>query len=225
MPIVAGQDMLAADVVEVREHTFMAIGDRMTSLALAVATTAVEGTGVATMGEASCQLSTGATAAGRAYLHFSAIYGLNPGSSSGLINWDKDFHLRFTILRQTTSANAISRVQLKTALTDTDLASDGIGIVIKNYQIYAESYNTARQETDTTITMVDLDEYTIDIVHTAGTDVKFYVNGTLMVTHAVAANVPAGENTANLIFSIDNQTDNITTYLRVGACISLWQEE
>lgn len=225
MPIVTGSQILAADVVEIREHTWMAIGDRMTSLAISAGTTAVEGTGVATLGAASCQLSTGGTAAGRAYLHFSAIYGLNPGASSGQINWDKDFHLRFTLLRQTTSANAISRVQLKTGVTDTDLASDGIGIVIKNYDIFAESYNSARQETDTTITMTDLDEYTIDIVHTAGVDVKFYVDGVLKVTHAVAANVPAGAETANLIFSIDNQADNITALLRVGACISLWQEE
>lgn len=225
MPITPGSQILAADVVEVREHTFMATGNNMCSLPTALGTTAVEGTGTASVGNASADLGCGGAGGGRGVLKFVNIYGFGPGEAATIIDWDKDFHLRFNILRLTTSANAIGRIQLKGGSAEADLGADGIGIVIKNYQIYAESYNTARQETDTTITMADNDQYTIDIVHEAGVDVKFYVDGVLKVTHAVAANVPSGLTVCDLTFSIDNQADAINAIMRIGACISLWQED
>lgn len=227
MAITPGSQILAADVNEILDHSFLALGDKMASLPVASMTTGVEGTGVASLVEAGARLQTGGTAAGRGFAYF-GIYGLGEAKVRN-IDWDKKLHLQITISRDTASANSLNRIQLKANTNEADLGGDGIGIVIKNYDLYAESFNTGRAETAfaVTATMADSQQYVIDIVHTPGTDVKFYLDEVLQVTHAVAANVPAGEVDSNhfLIFSVDNQADNLDAEMFIGFSVLLWQEE
>ena len=224
MPIETGAQILAADVNEILNHSFQALGYKMASLNPANMTVGVEGTGVNTQTEAGVRHTTGATANGRGYGYFN-IYGLGEAAPDGC-DWDKPLHLSFSIARRTTSANCRGRVQLDHSTNEADLAAVGIGIVIKGFVLYGESYGAGRAETSLSTTMVDEQQYVVDIVHTPGTDVKFYVDGVLQATHSTAANVPSGEvGSVYLISSIDNQADNIDAELWIGYSIPLWQEK
>lgn len=224
MPIQTGQQILAADVNEIGDHSFIAVGDTMSSLNISTLTTGTEGTGTSTVYYAGAIISTGGAAAGRGFLT-GAIFGLGQASLTGM-DWDKGLHLRCIVSRGAVSANCRGRIQFKDGTAEADLGAIGIGWVIKGYVLYAESYNTARQETATGITMVNVQRYVLDIVHDPGVDVRFYSDGVLVATHAVANTVPSGEdaNAPDITISIDNQADNLDASILVGYDLSLWQE-
>ena len=206
---------------------FTQLGDIGIILTVPQFTLGTVGGGGATAYGAGIDLTTGAAANGRGFA-YSRLFGLGSLFDIREIDWDKKLHIQFKIARTGSVAGTIARVQLKPNNNEADLAAKGIGIVINNYSIFAESYNTARLATDTTIVMGGFNyPNTIEIVHNPGVDVRWYVDKVLRVTHAVAANVPATRSptvTNMLTFSIDNQPAGGASGFIFGGNVVIWQE-
>jgi len=222
MAIAIGQQGKAADVLELGTYSpLYSQGTKIHPCIVSDFTVGVEGTGTATQANYML-LGTGATAAGRGY-GYRTLYLLSDVATDTL-SWDLELRLRAVISRISSSANIFARMQIKNGHTEADLGAVGIGILIKNYEIFAESYGTGRAETTTGITMVTTVPYTIDIIHKPAVGVYFYVNGVLKVSHTVAANIPLGDiSNPRLSFSIDNQADNATVYLSIMDMPIIWQ--
>lgn len=227
MAIIPGAAIEAADVVEILDHSFLALGDRCTIITLDQFSLGTAGGGTATLQGVGLLLQTGAAANGRGFASvLVAGLGINDIRE---INWDKEIHIQINIARNLSVADTIARFQLKENTDEADLAAKGVGIVIKNLAIFAESYGTGRVETDTgEVLDATFAKTTIDIVHEPLVSVRFYVDGVLKVTHAVAANVPAGDSSGTvnyLVFSIDNQPAGGNSHLFAGGNILMWQDE
>lgn len=113
------------------------------------------------------------------------------GAGPGAVNFDKELELEFEILRSTSDAECISRVQLKAGATVAQLAAKGIEIEITNYSIEGAGYGTARGS----VALGNLTDNTrshIGIHHVPAKRIDFYVNGTLSGSITNTANIPSG---------------------------------
>jgi len=107
------------------------------------------------------------------------------------INWDKDWTFTFDISRGGSDAQCVAYVQFKTVNTEGDLGADGLGIKVANLAAYSESYGgAARDSTTLNTNITEWGSIEIRIEHTAGSNDKFYVDGTLQ--HTESTDVPTG---------------------------------
>jgi hypothetical protein len=137
----------------------------------------------------------GAPAGSYARLYTQA-YGYNEGGTYQFINWDKELFFIFNYSRYNSQAAVKAWVQVaETGISHADLSSEGIGIVIKNMDLYGESYGTSRAEHSLNTTLANQEQCQIVIHHSPGNFVKWYVNGTLQATESTAGKFPAGVGT------------------------------
>jgi hypothetical protein len=149
------------------------------------------------------QLWTGTTANSSEKLT-SQVLGLSdPNTSMSYVRWDRDFDIRFVVVRLNSDPECVARVQLKESSALGALSQPGVGIEIANYLMRGEGYGTARGTVDL-LTMTGNREYRVRIVKKA-TTLQFFVENVLMGTlsGSYVPNSP-GTATAYFVISINN---------------------
>lgn len=94
------------------------------------------------------------------------------------------------------------------------------GFKVSGTTIYAVSKDgTTEESTDVTSDFASLNtwEYqVVDVIYTAGTDVKFYLNGTLIATHSTNP-LPNGDTTTDVaLFAMEVQNNGTTNNVRLA---------
>jgi hypothetical protein len=87
---------------------------------------------------------TGTTANSRG-MALQGVFGLNPGNyGRHMVDWDKYLELRFGIARLRSDPEVVARFQIKESGVEGPLAEKGLGVEVRNFEVYGESYGTAR---------------------------------------------------------------------------------
>jgi len=126
---------------------------------------------------------------------YAPSYGFNEGNIYQQMNWDKELWLIFNYARYSSQAAVKAWVQIEdtNAGQHQDLATKGIGIVLKNGDIYGESYGTSRAEHSLGYTLNMANQEQVQIaIHLTPTGVEWYVNGVLKATEQTAGKYPTG---------------------------------
>ena len=168
--------------------------------------------------------STTATASSRASAYALIQFLCGSDRCAYIIDWDKHLTFAFSILRYTSDAEVVARVQLKEIAGEGNLTGKGIGILVKNYAIFGEAYDTAREEVDLSITMTDYYPYMIKIEHDPGTGVRFYVNNVLVGTSTREPSGSTEDFGYQLMMSIINGETGGVDAMWVISPIEIWQE-
>jgi len=110
-------------------------------------------------------------------LFFLTTFGLNSGDrSQHACDYSKRLELYFTIARMYSDPEAVARVQLKQTTSEGPLSDVGLGIEIRDFDVYGEAYGTARQ-TVKIFTLKHERVARVRIVHVPNNRVEFWVNG------------------------------------------------
>tara|TARA_Y100000310_G_C20701833_1_gene830682 strand:+ start:5829 stop:6497 length:669 start_codon:yes stop_codon:yes gene_type:complete len=169
--------------------------------------TAFTGTGAITIKVGHCELKTGTTNPSDA-LSNTRIMGLGSGDVDGReVNWDKDLRLFFILMSRADTANTTAAIQLKATGAAGNLADLGVGVQLANLALTSESYGSAR-DSNAIATLTTLRDYLIEIRVNAGTNVEFYLDGVLQVTHTGTA-LPTGNSGSTddeFVWSVDNNS-------------------
>jgi hypothetical protein len=122
-------------------------------------------------------------------------------------NWDKSFILVFNLRCPIINTQGVYYIQMKGATTIGSAGTYDIGLKVANLALYGESYGSGGLSTlDLSTSLTDSVMSQIEIVYTAGSNIKWYVNGVLKGTQSTANLIPNGNSTTNteLCFSIQN---------------------
>jgi hypothetical protein len=172
---------------------------------------------------------TGVTPNSSGMLHTNTnMFGLNLATAAATyINFAKKLRLSLLLQTDGDDAEKVAYFQLKQAHTIADLAAPGLGIKIVNGALYGESYGSARGVVDLGTTLTRQKCYRVDIVHTPGSKIEWYVNNVLAGTQSTAANIPnavtAGDG--DFVLGIANgPTGGVANRVFVGQ-IHAWQAE
>lgn len=182
-------------------------------------TTAVTGTGVATLYPNGVDLRSGTTASSdaRAYL---TIDGLHPALTvGGRINFDYPLDFAFWVSAEDSNANFRRRVQIKNATTHAVLAESGFGIELQNLALFGESYGSSLATLNLSTTLTSGRAYKILISHYPGSRIEWYVDGILVGTQSTAANIPSGTSTTarSIVATMGNEAAAASGKLFAGA--------
>lgn len=123
-------------------------------------------------------LRTGATGNSSTLYRMGPIPGFNSGAGSHtLFDWSKRASFFFSLQRDTTDAQAVSRVQFKetNSTTIAQLAERGVGLQLDNLTLTGEAYGTERGTVDLSTTLAAGRTYTIEI-RLDSTGCEFFVN-------------------------------------------------
>ncbi len=155
---------------------------------------------------------------------YPATVGWGQGSSSGVTfpNWAKNWVWIFQVQRTTNDTASLSYVQVKAAQTHGALAAEGIGMEIRNLDLYTQAFGSggsaALENTDFGVDLTLSQPAEIAIVHLAGVSDSWYVNGVLKRTLAYSVNTSpsltatemylvasiAHTSTANAVLKVEN---------------------
>jgi len=151
-------------------------------------------------------LSTAAAGNDTSILYAQLLGMVTSASPMHNFNWDKKLIFSFAIVRDPTQAGAVTRVQIKKAVTEGILADDGLGIQVTNFTVIGECFGAAQGTTATIKTLTAGKKNQITIIHYPGVKVEWYVDGVLAATYSTVANVPNGVVNASyyVVFSLDN---------------------
>jgi hypothetical protein len=117
------------------------------------------------------------------------------------VDWRKYLEINTIIFRSASDPEVIARLQLKETSTEGALTGRGVGVEIRNYAMYGESYGTSR---GTVAIGVLSDRRAVKLTIVKRMDrVEFYVNNVLQGS-LEGAYVPADIGTAYLVISIVN---------------------
>jgi len=154
-------------------------------------TASVSGSGATIQKPVYLTARTGTTANSNAKLHTYAA-GLSVGESAhSVVDFSKRTEMHFYIQRNSSDSEVVGHVQVKRSNAVGDLAEEGIGLRIENFNVIGEAYGTARN----TVSLVTLTNYRparFTIVLVPNTRVEFWVNGELKGTLTGSA-VPTGK--------------------------------
>jgi len=138
-------------------------------------TTALVGSGSVFLSPTFLNLATGVTASSSAIAR-ATLFNLTAGNLiMTYTDWYKRLELECVIGRLNSDAQAVARLQIKSATTEGILAGKGIGLQISNYALVGESYGTARG-TLALATMTDNRAYHVRIVVVPSKLVEFWLN-------------------------------------------------
>lgn len=144
------------------------------------------------------------------------------------MDWTKKTALSFLIGRSASDSQVVGRFQLKNVATEGDLASTGIGIMVKNSALFAESFASSRQEHNLSVDIGTSDEAaSIVIIIVPGPTnrrAEWWVNGILKYTETDVTKVPHATSSANFVSSIINGVaGGVNASMRISN-IQVWQE-
>lgn len=161
------------------------------------------GTAGATALSISCQSSSGAGRYGGFYLSSFVI-------AAGDVDWDSDMVWRCLVKIKQTGLNQDGYFGLGMEsgfAADSTSTTRHIGFYLQDSSLYASAADGTTQSKSSalSLTLTDSNEFTI--VYTAGSDAKFYINGTLAAT--INTNLPTGNTNFNPLMMVMYDPDGV----------------
>ncbi len=129
------------------------------------------------------------------------------GLSLEQYNWDKTAVMHFFVTRKGDDPQAVCRTQFKADAyppAAAELADAGIGLEVRNYSLYGESYGLTRAEVDLETELCDDSSSEILIVHMPGEKIEWYIDGVLKGMQTASGVLPCGVCTMNICNSVKN---------------------
>lgn len=164
-----------------------------------------------------CQ--TGTTASSRA-MSYTSCFGFNSGDiSSAYVDWTKRLEIDLLIMRIYSDPECIARFQVKESNAEGALAQMGVGLEIRNFDLYGEGYGTSRGTV--ALGTLTADWLTRVKIVKDGSRLEFWVEGVLKGV-LTGDNVPNAKGSAAgyLVVSIVNgPTGGVNACFAVGDII------